>query len=74
MEQLAMLCVPSIDPVGGHGLLISGGRGFESQRRQVLILGFQWVSASVGSKFASARCCRLIGLARLGTDVKLLSD
>ena len=31
---------PSIDPVGGHGLLVSGGRGFESQRRQVLIFGF----------------------------------
>ena len=35
---------PLIDPVGGHGLLqlviLSGGRGFESQRRQVLIFGF----------------------------------
>ena len=30
----------SIDLVGGHGLLVSGGRGFEPQRRQVLIFGF----------------------------------
>ena len=29
-------------------------------------------AGSVGSKFASARCCRLTTLARLGTDIKSL--